>query len=75
MIRILTEKRVDGLPVPFSIRVRSRDGKDMSNDNVICHKAYPDTGKRFIEYIASGQKRMIRDCLIIQINEYRIKQR
>lgn len=73
ILQQLMEKRSGGLPVPFSIKFVSKEGKIISMHNVVMTSAHGKGGTINIKQLDSGEIRKIRKVLIIEFNERKVR--
>ena len=72
-IHINEARRILDKGDPVRMSVVKKDGSilDITDDNPAVSLSYDVyTGLRTIKFLRSGEKRTIRDCMIISINDY-----
>lgn len=60
---------------PVTMTITKKDGSllHISRDNPVVSLSYDVyTGLRTVKFLRSGQKRTIRDCLILAINDFEV---
>lgn len=72
-LRLLVERKDEkGVPIPFSMKYVTMDGEIIDEDGCICTSVDPYYKRRNIRF-KSGITRTIRDVLILQINDIKIR--
>lgn len=53
--------------------VAASNGDVIRGEECVTLAVYPDRGARLVQFIDSGQTRRLRDCLILQANDFMLR--
>ena len=53
--------------------VAASNGDCIRGEEVVTLAVYPDQGARLVQFTASGQTRRLRDCCILQANDFQLR--
>ena len=53
--------------------VAASNGDCIRGEEVVTIAVYPDQGARLVQFTASGQTRRLRDCCILQANDFELR--
>lgn len=76
----LATRKIDGrlLQVPERVPwrvwyVAASNGDCIRGEECVTLAVYPDAGARLVQFTASGQTRRLRDCCILQANDFMLR--
>lgn len=78
--RLVSRKSVNGKMeqvqerIPWKVwYVAASNGDCISGEECVTLAVYPDKGSRLVQFTVSGQTRRLRDCCILQANDFQLR--